>query len=1033
MALRSGNSKGSKSRGKGNSAPAPAAISAAGTEDTLVAAPPAAGPGRVIRIVGARTHNLKNISTEIPHRRLTVITGVSGSGKSSLAFDTLYAEGQMRYVESMSAYSRQFLERMARPDVDEITGILPAVAMEQKNSVKNARSTIGTATEINDYLRLLFANAGVTMCPECHKPVERFTVERAVEEVLRLGQGTQVTVTAAVGMEGMSSFASLKAELQRGGFTRILVGDQVRRLDDVHLDDAGGEAAADGAAGSPDDASNSKDNNSHGQDARETHGRDAQATAQNGRGQDAQATVSEDDASRRAVRLEVVVDRFEIRADHRPRTAEALETAFKLGNGRATVRPAGTAPLAFDTRFNCETCGREFLEPEPDLFSFNSALGACPQCQGFGRVSGLDESKIIPDPMLSIAQGAVAPWNTPAYRELSSHLRRVCRKQGINLSAPYKDLSAAARKFIWQGDDGFPGIKGFFEWLETKRYKVHVRVMIARYRGYTTCPACGGRRLRSEALCVLVGGRTMADLCGLCVKDLRPFFDQLVLPGEAGQKARILLGEIRSRLAYLDDVGLGYLTLDRQSRTLSGGESQRINLASALGSSLTSTLYVLDEPTVGLHPRDSQRLLKILHQLLAKGNTVVVVEHDPEIIQGAHHVLDLGPGAGEAGGRIIFSGTFDELSRSEQSVTGHELKFHLQRAVSPYGRQPTRFLSIKGARAHNLKSIDVEIPLGVFTCITGVSGSGKSTLANDILYASWREQAEKSGQEVGAHDAIEGWEQIDDVILVDQSPIGRSTRSNPVTYVKAYDEIRKLLAATARAKVAGVTAKDFSFNVPGGRCEECKGVGTLTFDMYFMADVTVVCSKCNGKKFQKKVLDIRYKGRSVDDILDLTVSEALGFFEHIHRIGNRLQPLMDVGLGYLRLGQNTSTLSGGEAQRLKLASFLAAQRSDKQYLLLFDEPTTGLHMADVRVLLKVFQRLVNAGHTVLVIEHNLDLITQADWIIDLGPEGGDQGGEVVAAGPPLKVAKVERSHTAAFLRQRIKAADADGPPPNNHK
>jgi excinuclease ABC subunit A len=990
MAQRSANSKGDQARNSEHSTPQP----------VPAPTPPTAESGRVIRITGARTHNLKNISTEIPHRRLTVITGVSGSGKSSLAFDTLYAEGQMRYVESMSAYSRQFLERMARPDVDEITGILPAVALEQKNSVKNARSTIGTATEINDYLRLLFANAGVTMCPDCHKPVERFTVERAVEEVMRLGEGVQATVTAAVGMEGMSSFASLKAELQRGGFTRILVGDEVRRLDDVHLDEAGEktEAAADDSTAPP-----------------------------------SPQAVSTEDASRRAVRLEVVVDRFEIRDDNHARAAEAMETAFKLGNGRATVRPAGAAPVAFDTRFNCESCGREFVEPEPDLFSFNSALGACPECEGFGRVSGLDEAKIIPDPMLSIAQGAIAPWNTPAYRELATMLRRACRKQDINVDAPYKDLSAAAKKFIWHGDDDFPGIKGFFEWLETKRYKVHVRVMIARYRGYTTCPACQGRRLRSEALCVLIGGRTIADLCGLCVKDLRPFFDALTLPGEAGQKAKILLEEIRSRLAYLEDVGLGYLTLDRQSRTLSGGESQRINLASALGSSLTSTLYVLDEPTVGLHPRDSQRLLKILHQLLGKGNTVVVVEHDPEIIQGAHHVLDLGPGAGEAGGRIIFSGTFDDLARHDQSATGHELKFHLQRAVSPYGRQPTRSLSIKGARAHNLKSVNVDIPLGVFTCVTGVSGSGKSTLVNDILYASWREQQEKSGLEVGEHDAIEGWEQIDDIIMVDQSPIGRSTRSNPVTYVKAYDEIRKLLAATARAKVAGVTAKDFSFNIPGGRCEECKGVGTLTFDMYFMADVTVVCSKCNGKKFQKKVLDIRYKDKNVDEILDMTVSEALGFFENVRRIGDRLQPLVDVGLGYLRLGQNTATLSGGEAQRLKLASFLAGQKSDKQYLLLFDEPTTGLHMADVRVLLKVFQRLVNAGHTVLVIEHNLDLITQADWIIDLGPDGGDQGGEVVAAGPPRKVAKVERSHTAAFLRQRIKAADTDSPPPNNHK
>ena len=935
--------------------------------------PPVSPNNRFIRIIGARTHNLKNISTGIPHRRLTVITGVSGSGKSSLAFDTLYAEGQMRYVESMSAYSRQFLERMARPDVDQISGILPAIALEQKNSVKNARSTIGTATEINDYLRLLLANAGVTMCPECHKPVERFTVERAIQEMSGIAPATPVLVTAEVGMEGMSSFASLKAELQRGGFTRVLTDGEVRRLDDVHLDDAGESKAG--------------------------------------------------PAADRSARLEVVVDRFEHRADTRSRAAEALETAFKLGGGRATVRPGDAPPMAFDTRFNCETCGREFAELAPDLFSFNSALGACPVCEGFGRVSGLDASKIIPDPMLSVAKGAVAPWNTPAYASFKSDLRRACRRHGFNVKAPYKDLSDEAKRLIWEGDDEFPGIKGFFQWLETKRYKVHVRVMIARYRGYTLCPECGGRRLRAEALCVLVGGKTMADICSMCVKDLRGFFAGLDLGGERAEKARILLEEIRSRLQYLDDVGLGYLTLDRQSRTLSGGEAQRINLASALGSSLTSTLYVLDEPTVGLHPRDSNRLLKILHQLLDKGNTVVVVEHDPEIIRGAHHLVDLGPGAGEAGGHIIFQGTFDDLMASKQSVTGRELKGHMGRAVSPYDRRPARFLTIKGAREHNLKKIDVRIPLGVFACVTGVSGSGKSTLVNDVLYAAWQHMAGRNTVEVGAHETIEGWDDVDDVILVDQSPIGRSTRSNPVTYVKAYDEIRKLLAATTRAKVSGITAKDFSFNVPGGRCEQCKGVGTLTFDMYFMADVKVVCSACNGKKFQKKILDIRYKGSNIDDILDMTVSEAAEFFSTNRKICDRLHPLADVGLGYLRLGQNTATLSGGEAQRLKLASFLAAQKSDKQYLLLFDEPTTGLHMADVRVLLQVFQRLVNAGHTVLVIEHNMDLVSQCDWVIDLGPEGGDEGGRIVAEGPVRTVAKAARSHTARFLSQRIRAAD----------
>jgi len=932
--------------------------------------------GRHIEIVGARTHNLKNITTQVPHRRLTVVTGVSGSGKSSLAFDTLYAEGQMRYVESMSAYSRQFLERMARPDVDRISGILPAIALQQRNSVKNARSTIGTATEINDYLRLLFANVGVTTCPDCDKPVERFTVERAVEELLAMAQGKRVLVTAQVGMEGQERLASLKAELQRAGFIRVLVNDEVRRLAEVHLEDLDG-----------------------------------------GPGQT--------ETTRRNLQLEVVVDRFECRRDDRARAAEALETAFKLGAGRAAVRPVATEPVVFDTRFNCQSCGREFLEPHPDLFSFNSALGACPTCEGFGRVSGLDESKIVPNTMLSISQGTVAPWNTPAYHDIFRELKRACRRHKINVDAPYKDLSGQAKGLIWQGDDQFPGIKGFFQWLETKRYKVHVRVMIARYRGYTRCPNCGGERLRPEALCIRVGNKTIAEVCWLCVKDLRAFFAPLELPGEAGEKARILLAEIRARLRYLDEVGLGYLTLDRQTRTLSGGEAQRINLASALGSSLTSTLYVLDEPTVGLHPRDSNRLLQILYQLIDKGNTVVVVEHDPEIIQGAHHLLDLGPGAGEAGGEIVFEGTFEELVNQTDGVTGRALRHHMQRAISPYDRQPSKFLTIKGARQHNLKNIDVEVPLGLFTCVTGVSGSGKSTLVNDILYAQWQRRSGRTGAgDVGRHETIEGWDEIDDIILVDQSPIGRSTRSNSVTYVKAYDEIRRLLAATTRARVSSIKAGDFSFNVQGGRCEECKGVGTLTFDMYFMADVTVVCSQCNGKKFQKRVLDIRYKGKNIIDFLDMTVSEAIRFFADDKRIVTRLQPLVDVGLGYLRLGQSTATLSGGEAQRLKLASFLAAQKKNRKYLLLFDEPTTGLHMADVRVLLQVFQRLVNTGHTLLVIEHNLDLITQADWIIDLGPEGGEEGGRVVAAGPIRSVAEARTSHTARFLRERIKAAKA---------
>jgi len=747
--------------------------------------------------------------------------------------------------------------------------------------------------------------------------------------------------------------------------------------------------------------------------------------------------------------LEVVIDRLVLAAEppeSRSRVAEALEAAFKAGLGRAVVvvmerareadkadraypaphaagskssdadaagskggekvsgtfseRP-GKMPdtearrLAFDIRFNCPRCGREFPEPDPQLFSFNSAVGACPACEGFGRVSGLDPRKIVPDPRKSIDNGAITCWQTPAYKHLHRACRRACHARGIRTDVPYVDLSEAARQYVWEGDEydeeGWPGIRGFFDWLETKRYKVHVRVMIARYRGYYTCPACGGKRLRPEALNVRVGGQTIADLCFMAVADLRAWFERLALPTEEEEKVAVVLREIRARLAYLDDVGLDYLTLDRQTRTLSGGEAQRINLASALGSSLTNTLYVLDEPTVGLHARDTHRLIGILRSLIAKGNTVVVVEHDPEVIAAADHLIDLGPGAGEAGGRVIYQGPADGLAECGDSLTARWMATHADRAVSPYGRSPKAWITLKGAREHNLKNLDVRIPLGVLCCVTGVSGSGKTTLVHNCLYGQFKQQAGEAVDEVGECDAVEGLDAIDAIILVDSSPIGQSTRSNPVTYVKAYGPIRSLLAEAPRARVAGITPADFSFNVAGGRCEECKGVGTVTYDMYFMADVTVVCQACGGKRFKKKVLDVRWNGKNIDDILEMTVDEAMAHFADHAGITRRLQPLVDTGLGYIRLGQNTASLSGGEAQRLKLASYLAAPKKGQQYLFVFDEPTTGLHMADVQVLLKTFHRLVHAGHSLLVVEHNLDFISQADWIIDLGPEGGLRG------------------------------------------
>ena len=959
---------------------------------------------REIQVTGAGTHNLKGIAVTVPHRALTVVTGVSGSGKSSLAFDTLYAEGQMRYVESLSAYSRQFLEQMERPDVDSITGLPPAIALEQKNTVKNARSTVGTATEIADYLRLLYASVGETICPACNVRVVKHTVVGSVDDVLGLAPGSRLLVVAPV-ERGARPWDSLRRELERQGFRRLYLDGRMVEVTEVADDEVPPE-------------------------------------------------------------FEVVIDRLVLAdpaGDSRSRVAESLETAFKAGHGRATVVvlpepatevaghaakvkcPAAPAAgsdatgsraaagakvqrLPFDIRFNCTQCGREFPEPDPQLFSFNSAVGACPTCEGFGRVSGLDPTKIIPDPRKSIDNGAITCWQTPAYKHLHRECRQACRERGIRTDVPYVDLSDAAKQYVWEGDPEYDendwrGIKGFFNWLETKRYKVHVRVMIARYRGYYTCPDCEGKRLRPEALNVFVGGARLSDLAVMPVKDLRTWFDGLRLPPEDEEKAAVVLREIRSRLAYLDDVGVDYLTLDRQTRTLSGGEAQRINLASALGSSLTNTLYVLDEPTVGLHPRDTQRLIGILRNLIAKGNTVVVVEHDPEVIEAADHIIDLGPGAGEAGGEVIFQGPAVDLAACHDSLTAELMATHTDRAVSPYARRPKGWITVTGAREHNLKDLTVRIPLGLLCCVTGVSGSGKTTLVHSCLYGRFKHWMGEAVEEMGACDDLEGADAIDDIVLVDSSPIGQSTRSNPVTYVKAYAAIRNLLAETPKARVGGITPAHFSFNVPGGRCEVCKGVGTVTYDMYFMADVTVVCQECGGRRFKKKVLDVRWNGRNIDDILDMTVDQAMAHFASHEGIVRRLQPLVDVGLGYVRLGQNTASLSGGEAQRLKLASYLAAPKKGEKYLFIFDEPTTGLHMADVQVLLTTFHRLVHAGHSLLVIEHNLDFISQADWIIDLGPEGGEEGGHQIAAGPIEDVAACEASYTGRFLAERVAAAE----------
>lgn len=915
---------------------------------------------RCIEVIRARTNNLKGISCRIPHGQLTVITGVSGSGKSSLAFDTLYAEGQRRYVESLSTYARQFIERMQRPDVDMINNIPPAIALEQKNKVKNARSTIGTATEINDYLRLLYAKIGKTICPDCQREVNRATPQSATDELMRLAHGTRLYILAPVTVGKRSNLSAVQAEMARAGFTRLLVDGSVQEFSEVPPKRLA-----------------------------------------------------------RAKTLLVVIDRLAVSPAVRSRVNDSLEVAFQAGKGTVEIYTTEGRRYQFHSGFVCNGCNRAFKEPEPQLFSFYNPLGACPTCQGFGRIIGLDLDKVIPNPRLSLNERPVAAWNTPAYGEMYDYMAESTRRYGIPWDVPFEQLSNRHRDIVIKGRGDFCGIQGFFDWLESKRYKVHVRVMLARFRGYSPCPDCGGTRLVPEALNVFVQGRTIADLWATSIKDLRPFFDEFPLNREDAEAAGRIVQEIQSRLRYLDNVGLGYLTLDRQTRTLSGGEAQRINLATALGSALTDTLYVLDEPTVGLHARDTSRLLRILKSLQRNGNAVVVVEHDLDIIRGADRVIDLGPRAGEHGGEVVFEGELKQLKRCSRSQTAVWLDGAFRRALPNRYREPQGFLLVKGARQNNLKGIDVRIPLGVFACVTGVSGSGKSTLVQDVLYAGYKKLRGEGTLDVGKHDSLGGVEQIDDMILVDQAPIGRSIRSNPVTYSKAYDEIRQLMEQTVDARREGVRARDFSFNVPGGRCEACEGTGVTTVDMHFLADVTVVCDRCNGKRFKEHMLAVHYRGKSVVDILDMTVNEALEFFADKPRVLRALDPLAQVGLGYLQLGQSTATLSGGEAQRLKLASYLTTTRRVGHCLMLFDEPTTGLHPADLQVLISVLEKMITRGYSLLVIEHNLDLIGHADYIIDLGPEGGEEGGRVVVEGPIPAILECPRSHTGRFLKSRF--------------
>jgi excinuclease ABC subunit A len=953
------------------------------TKETI---PPTIQQQEVLLVRGARVHNLKNITVEIPHNALTVITGVSGSGKSSLAFDTVYAEGQRRYVESLSAYARQFLERMEKPDVDEISGIAPAVAIRQKNSTRNPRSTVATATEIYDYLRLLFARCGTTLCIKCGSEVRRDSPDEIANRVLALTPGRRFYVLytlrvpsseapTAGKMAGKKKVASgtttpadtlrsMLLELQKRGFNRLYQDGKVHEFSTP-------ESLLDVNFANP---------------------------------------------------VYVLVDRLAINPESRARLVDSIEICYREGGGEAIlefVTDAAGNPaerLTFNERFECKNDGTLYQEPEPRLFSFNNPYGACPRCQGFGNTIDFDLNLVVPDASKSLDDGAIEPWTKPRYRVLLQEARKWARGRGIPTNVAWRHLGAEHRQLILEGDpeNKYAGVKGFFTWLERKKYKLHVRVFLSRYRGYATCPECGGTRLRAEARAVRITGRSITDLCKLTVKEARRFFAELRLTESHAKVADKILQEIRTRLQFLDEVGLDYLTLDRLTSTLSGGESQRIQLATSLGSHLVGALYVLDEPSIGLHPRDTHRLIDILKSLRDLGNTVLVVEHDPDTIQAADRVLDLGPGAGELGGKLLFSGTYAEILKDPKSITGRYLSGEMKIPVPATRHKPAgKFLRVRGATLHNLQNLDMMLPLGTLTVVTGVSGSGKSTLVHNVLFRALT--AKRNGASIKEFcDRLEGDGNIQDVVIVDQSPIGRTPRSNPATYLKAFDAVREAFADTPDAKRRGYAPGHFSFNVPGGRCETCQGDGTVTVEMQFLADVELICEECRGQRFKSSVLEVRYHGKNIHDVLQMTVREALAFFVNVPKIVSKLRVLNEIGLGYLRLGQSATTLSGGEAQRLKLAAHLT--RTENQGILyILDEPTTGLHFDDIAKLLAAFRKLLESGASLLVIEHNLDVIKCADWVIDLGPEGGEQGGKIVATGTPEQVARNEQSHTGRFL------------------
>ena len=925
-------------------------------------------PRKFIIIKGARVHNLKNIDVAIPKNKLVVITGMSGSGKSSLAFDTLYAEGQRRYVESLSSYARQFMGRMNKPDVDYIKGIAPAIAIEQKVITSNPRSTVGTSTEIYDYLKLLFSRIGRTYSPVSGLLVKKDTVTDVVNFISNLPEESTVTVLCPLFPHNNRTLQEELAVLLQKGFTRVQVDGALSKIEDV-LED--------------------------------------------------KSIVSrklEDET-----KIKIVIDRISVSTDEETlsRVADSVQTAFFEGKGDCYLEEGGQEHFFCD-RFELD--GIRFEEPNPNFFSFNNPYGACKLCEGYGKIIGIDEDLVIPDKSKSIFDGAIAPWRGEKMKEWLDKLVKSALKFDFPIHRSYNQLTADQKKLIWTGNKYFGGLNEFFKELETQTYKIQYRVMLSRYRGKTICPECLGSRLRKDASYVKISHNSITDIVLMPLDKALLFFKQIELDSTQQKISKRLLLEITNRLQFLNDVGLSYLTLNRLSNTLSGGESQRINLATSLGSSLVGSVYVLDEPSIGLHPRDTHRLIGVLKSLRDVGNTVLVVEHEEEIMHAADHIIDIGPEAGTHGGNLVFTGTFEEIIKDKASLTGRYLSGTARIEIPEQRRKWNDFIEIRGARENNLKNITAKFPLNILTVVTGVSGSGKTSLVKRILQPAVQKAiGNYSGEQTGSYDSIEGdFAKIEQVEIVDQNPIGRSSRSNPVTYVKAWDEIRNLYAAQGSAKSGGLKPSAFSFNVEGGRCDVCQGEGEVKIEMQFMADIFLPCESCNGKRFKQHVLDITYGGKNVSEVLEMTIDDALEFFKSEPKIISKLRPLVDVGLGYVHLGQSSNTLSGGEAQRIKLASFLIKGNNSNKTLFIFDEPTTGLHFHDIKKLLKSFNALIDQGNTIIVIEHNMDVIKCADWVIDIGPEGGDKGGTIVFEGLPEDLVKQSDSYTGQFLTQRIK-------------